>query len=93
MDLACAYFGIWCGETCVIVPGAPYDPVTGKINLVGFETQMGCDGAFCSESFPFAKFGDLRLSEGPPLVPALPSAGTFALLAALLVAGVLGVRR
>jgi hypothetical protein len=54
------------------VPGAPYDPLTGKINLVGSEAQAGCDGSFCVPAASyFSRHGDLRLSEGP-VVPVLP---------------------
>jgi hypothetical protein len=60
------------GPGCTIVPGAPYDPLTGKINLVGSEAQAGCDGSFCVPAASyFSRHGDLRLSEAP-VVPALP---------------------
>jgi hypothetical protein len=60
------------GAGCTLVPGAPYDPLTGEINLVGSEVQEGCDGSFCIPPVTFfSRQGDLRLSEAP-VVPALP---------------------
>jgi hypothetical protein len=61
-----------CNATCVLVPGASYDPVTGEINLVGGEQRQICGGTGCSGThIAFAHAGDLRFSEGPG-VPALP---------------------
>lgn len=45
VDYACTIAPAFCGQTCTLVPGEPYDPATGLVNLVGIETQYGCDGA------------------------------------------------
>jgi len=86
VDNLCAIIPLFCGKTCTLVPGAAYDPATGKLNLVGTETQSGCDGSMCQGPFTlFTNRGDLRLTE-PALVPTLgPPA--LALLAAALLAG------
>ena len=56
-----------CG-TCALVPGAPYDPITGKVNAVGRDRLVAPDITLNS----FSRVGDLRLSEIPtPGVPAL----------------------
>lgn len=74
IDNLCPSFPPICGKTCTLVPGAPYNAATGKLDLVGSETQQGCDGTFCQGPFTFfSTQGDLRLSEGPE-VPALPAA-------------------
>jgi hypothetical protein len=68
-----------CGATCNLVPGHAYDPSTGEINLVGRETQQGCDGGMCQGPFDlFTQRGDLRLSESAE-VPALPGLAPLAL--------------
>lgn len=47
------------GATCTIVPGAPYDPATGRANAVG---------TIASSLFTtFTPFGDIRLSEVTPV--------------------------
>lgn len=85
VDDLCPVFPPICGETCTLVPGSLYDPGTGKVNLVGSETQQGCDGAVCQGPFTyFTRFGDLRLLEAD-VVPALPWP-TAMLLALLLLA-------
>ena len=62
----------FCGQTCTLVPGSAYDPASGEINLVGRETQSGCDGTVCQGPFDFfTPRGDLRLTEAAE-VPALP---------------------
>ena len=84
----CPVFPPICGKTCTLVPGSPYDPGTGKLNLVGSETQQGCDGSLCQGPFTFfTGFGDLRVFE-PDVVPALPwpAAALLALLLAVAVA-------
>jgi hypothetical protein len=54
-------FPLFCtsGPTCTIVPGAPYDPVTGRANAVGIIVT--------SVFNTFTPFGDMRLSENTPL--------------------------
>lgn len=87
-----------CLLTCTLVPGSPYDPVTGRVNLIGIREESGCDGP-CSGPFPhFTGRGDLRLTEGPgaPALPGLATGALFALLAAsafALRAGSRGVAR
>ena len=64
VDALCLIVPAFCGATCVLVPGAPYDAATGKLNLVGSEEQQGCDGGICFGPFVlFTGRGDLRLSE------------------------------
>ena len=36
IDDLCQIVPDYCGVLCVIVPGAPHDVATGKINVVGF---------------------------------------------------------
>lgn len=50
-------FPLFCdsGEGCTIVPGAPYDPVTGRANAVGIIVT--------SVFNTFTPFGDIRLTE------------------------------
>ena len=92
VDMACMFFPVFCGQTCILVPGNAYDPSTGKINLVGRETQTGCDGTFCDGPFDFfSTRGDLRLTEAPE-IPALPGLAPLALLG-LLAAAACPVRR
>jgi hypothetical protein len=92
VDMACMFFPIFCGQSCILVPGDAYDPGTGKVNLVGRETQTGCDGSFCDGPFDFfTQRGDLRLTEAAE-VPALPGLAPFALLG-LLAAGARVLRR
>ena len=85
VDDLCAITPLFCGKTCTLVPGAGYDPASGKLNLVGTETQSGCDGGVCGGPFElFTGRGDLRLSEAPPVPTLGPSA--LALLAAAMLA-------
>lgn len=85
VDDACTIQPLFCGQTCAIVPGSPYDPATGKVNLVGSETQEGCEGAVCFGPFTFfSEQGDLRFSEDPQAIPALSGAGLWILGALLL---------
>jgi hypothetical protein len=79
VDDACLIVPAFCNSICVLVPGAPYDEASGKVNLVGSETQQGCDGAICSGPFTlFTGNGDLRLTELS--APPLPALGGEALL-------------
>jgi hypothetical protein len=50
-------FPLFCdsGDACTIVPGAPYDPVTGRANAVGIIVT--------SVFNTFTPFGDIRLTE------------------------------
>jgi hypothetical protein len=87
VDDACLIVPLFCGQTCTLVPGFAYDPLTGTLNLIGSEEQNGCDGAVCFGPFEmFATTGDLKLTESATPVPAasLPARG---LLVLLLVAG------
>jgi hypothetical protein len=64
IDDACSSIPFLCGKTCTLVPGSPFDPVTGKLHLVGSESQQACDGAVCQGPFEvFATTGDLLLVE------------------------------
>ena len=92
VDQICMFVPSFCGQTCTIVPGSAYDPGTGEVNLVGRETQTGCDGGMCQGPFDFfTERGDLRLTEGAE-VPVLPGLAPLALFA-LLVAGGRALRR
>ena len=64
LDELCLVVPLLCGAICVFLPGAPYDSATGKLNLVGSETQNGCDGGVCfPEIDVLTEQGDLRLTE------------------------------
>lgn len=54
-------FPLFCtsGTSCTLVPGAPYDPVTGRANAVGIIVT--------SVFNTFTPFGDVRLSEDDDL--------------------------
>ena len=81
IDDLCLIDPLYChGATCVLVPGAPYDPNTGKINMVGAETIF-CTNQACPFDY-FSEFGDMRFTE-PQAVPALPPAA-LALLSLLI---------
>lgn len=86
VDALCAFVPDFCGETCTIVPGASYDPATGKLNMVGFERQTGCGETGCITIDVFNRNGDMRLSEvaAAPMVPALSPLAALALVASLL---------
>jgi hypothetical protein len=88
VDALCPIAPQFCGQLCIPVAGAAYDPATGLVNLVGSETQTGCDGAQCFGPFDFfATGGDLHLLEAPPpAVPTLTPAAVICLLLSLLVA-------
>jgi hypothetical protein len=95
IDDLCPIIPFLCGKTCTVVPGEPFDPVTGMLNLVGSESQQGCDGGLCSGPFErFARTGDLLLVElSAPGVPAASRplrAGLVLLLATL---GALALRK
>ena len=66
---------------CLAVPGAPYDPLTGKINAVGSGTLISPDINLAS----FSRAGDLRFSETQaPVLPALSSPGLGGLVVLLI---------
>jgi hypothetical protein len=79
LDALCPSVPQLCGAICVIVPGAAYDPATGKLNMVGFERQSGCGETGCLVFDFFNRNGDLRLSEVP--APPVPASGPLALVA------------
>jgi hypothetical protein len=79
-------FPFFC-TTCVLVPGAPYDPNTGKINTVGSDRLVAPD----IDQLSFSRAGDLRLSESPA-VPALSIFGLALLALALASLAVPGLR-
>ena len=54
-------FPFFC-DTCTLVPGAPYDPASGKINAVGMDLLVAPD---IPGLIGFSRAGDLRLSESP----------------------------
>ena len=80
IDDECLINPLYCGATCVLVPGAPYDPNTGKINMVGAETIF-CQFSACPYDL-FSEFGDMRFTE-PQTIPAL-SPAALALLSLLI---------
>ena len=85
IDQICQSVPSFCGQTCTLVPGSAYDPVSGRVNLVGRETQSGCDGSLCQGPFDFfTPRGDLRLTEAAeiPALPGLTAVALFGLLAA-----------
>jgi hypothetical protein len=87
LDQLCQIVPQLCGMTCNLVPGHEYEPATGEINLVGRETQSGCDGGMCQGPFDlFTGRGDLRLSEAAE-VPVLPGAAVFVLCGLLAASG------
>src|SRR5262245_25022943 len=95
VDALCPIVPFLCGQTCVLVPGAPYDPATGKLHLVGPEQVQGCDGGVCSGPFVnFARTGDLQLTETPiPGVPAASESGRLALALLLAASATAALRR
>lgn len=82
VDQAIPGFPFFCTlplPTCLPVPGAPYDPLTGKINAVGSGTLVAPDVTLAS----FSRAGDLRFSEiEATAVPALsgPALGGLVVL-------------
>lgn len=78
-------FPFFCTTGCVIVPGAPYDPLTGRLNAVGRDVLDAPDVDLQS----FSRAGDLRLSEASaPAVPVVPVPGLVAIGALLTWIGV-----
>ena len=78
-------FPFFCTTSCVIVPGAPYDPVTGRLNAVGRDILDAPDVDLQS----FSRAGDLRLSEASaPAVPVVPVLGLVGIGALLTWVGV-----
>lgn len=83
VDEACQFFSVFCGQTCTLVPGSPYDPATGRVNLIGVQVRDGCDGTLCPGAlYFFTPFGDLRVTDSVE-IPMLPGGTAFVLLAAL----------
>jgi hypothetical protein len=78
-----AGFPFYC-VPCVPVPGAPYDPATGRLNAIGSDHLVAPD----VDVNGFSRAGDLRLTEAPTAVPALPGYGLLALAALLTLVGV-----
>jgi hypothetical protein len=73
-------FPFFC-DTCTLVPGAPYDPATGKIHAVGSDDLVAPD---IPSLTGFSRAGDLRLSESPVrVVPMLSTYGLWGLAAVL----------
>ena len=96
VDALCPIAPQFCGQLCIPVAGVAYDEVTGLVNLVGSETQTGCDGAQCFGPFDFfATGGDLRLTEvtPPTPLPGLAPAGWVALSLLLVALGTCCGRR
>jgi len=86
LDMLCAFIPSLCGKVCILVPGAAFDPLTGNVNMIGLEEQIGCDGQPCFDAiYVFTPNGDLRLSEDPPppLVPSASAPGRMALVVLL----------
>ena len=83
-------FPFFC-DTCTLVPGAPYDPATGKLNAVGSDHLVAPD---IPSLTGFSRAGDLRLSESPArAVPASSSYGLWGLAVALMGFAFLMIRR
>ena len=83
-------FPFFC-DTCLLVPGAAYDPATGKINAVGSDHLVAAD---IPSLAGFSRAGDLRLSESPAqAVPALSSYGLWGLAVVLAGFAFLMIRR
>jgi hypothetical protein len=83
IDQICTFVPSFCGQTCTLVPGHAYDPASGRVNLIGRETQSGCDGSICQGPFDmFTPRGDLRVTEAAE-IPALPGVAAIALFALL----------
>ena len=83
-------FPFFC-DTCTLVPGAPYDPATGKINAVGSDHLVAPDIPSLTS---FSRAGDLRLSESPAqAVPALSTYGLWGLAVVLTGFAFLMIRR
>ena len=83
-------FPFFC-STCLLVPGAAYDPVTGTINAVGSDHLVAPDIPSLSG---FSRAGDLRLSESPAqAVPALSRYGLWGLAVVLAGFAFLMIRR
>jgi len=97
VDDLCQIIPLFCGKTCTLVPGAPFDPDTGTLNVVGWESKETCDGAVCQGPVSvFATTGDLLLLEDVAVeVPSasLPLRIGLALLLVALAARALRVRR
>jgi hypothetical protein len=72
-------FPFFC-STCFLVPGASYDPSSGRIHAVGSDELVAPDIPGLKG---FARAGDLRLSESPAHVPSLP-AGAIPVVALVL---------
>ena len=77
-----AGFPFYC-VPCVPVPGAPYDPVTGRLNAIGSDHLVSPDVNVTG----FSRAGELRFSEVTE-VPALSAGGLLALAALLTCIGV-----
>lgn len=77
-------FPLYC-VPCVPVPGAPYDPATGRLNAIGSDHLVSPDVNITG----FSRAGDVRLSEAPaPAVPAVSSYGLVGIGALLTWIGV-----
>jgi len=90
IDDKCSEDGEFCGQTCTFVPGSPYDPNTGLVNLVGPETTTIVQPqAYASHDF-YSRFGDLMITEiaEAPGLRNRPAAVIPVVLIMALVAGV-----
>jgi hypothetical protein len=84
-------FPFFC-TTCIVVPGSPYDPATGKVNAVGYDEL---DAPDVMNFRSFSRAGDLRLSEtqqATPAAPALSGPGLAGLVLALAAAALIAMR-
>lgn len=73
--------GTRCKGASLIVPGAPYDPTTGKINAVGSDQLVAPD----INLLGFSRAGDLRLTESSAQpIPALSTYGLLGLAVGLM---------
>ncbi len=74
-DIICPSQPQFCDAVCNLVPAAPYEPVTGALNMVGFEQQDGCGEAGCLILDYFTGRGDIRLSEVEAPIPLPATSG------------------
>ncbi|TFG92738.1 MAG: hypothetical protein E4H11_09075 [Myxococcales bacterium] len=94
IDDACPSIPFLCGLTCTLVTGAPYDPLTGTLHLVGSESKQSCDGAQCQGPIEvFATTGDLLLVEVAVGVPAASAPLRIGLALWVATLGAIALRR
>ncbi len=83
-DVICPSLPQFCDAVCNLVPAAPYSPVTGMLNMVGFERQDGCGETGCLILDFFTGRGDIRLSEVEAPIPLPATSGPVLVTAGML---------